>query len=223
MRNRKWLVLIGLAFLAMIAAACVQPLVTLRAPQSTPTAASVAVSPARQSIVTATVVPTRTKLALAATATRQPASATATATKTLPTPTPTLRRAQPAARPTATPAWPQALVITEADIEAGASGNTVPGLQVEGLDVQLGDGTMTVSFSRLRYGIVSLRNVTIQGHFTVANGDVTFVADRIQPRNLATSTIPGFVNQSLDQYLAGWYVEELQIEPGQLVASVRPL
>jgi hypothetical protein len=113
-------------------------------------------------------------------------------------------------------------VITETDIEDAATGTAVPGLQVEGLDVRLDSGIMTVAFSSLRYGFISQRNVTIQGHFTVANGDVKFVADRIQPRNLATSTIPGFVNQALDRYLAGWYVEALRVEPGRLVASVRP-
>jgi hypothetical protein len=135
-----------------------------------------------------------------------------------------VRRAQPAARPTATPTpgWPKDLVITEADIEAGASGDAMPGLQVQGLDVQFGNDSMVIAFDSLRYSFVSLRNVTVQGHFEVANGDVTFVADRIQPRNLATTAIPGFVNQALDQNLAGWYVESLSIEPGALVAKVRP-
>lgn len=160
---------------------------------------------------------TATPFLAAATATRAPA-------KALPSATPTAKRAQPTPRPTATPtpAWPRELVITEMDIEAAAAGDAVPGLQVQGLDVQLGNNTMTISFDSLRYGFVSLRNVNVQGHFEVVNGDVNFVADRIQPRNLATATIPGFVNQALDQNLAGWYVESLSIRPGALVAKVRP-
>lgn len=113
-------------------------------------------------------------------------------------------------------------MICEADIEAAAAGNAVPGLQVQGLDVTLAGGGMTLTFASLRYGFVSLRNVTVQGYFTVVNGDVTFVAERIQPRNLATSILPGAINQALDSYLAGWYVESLRVEPGRLVAQVRP-
>jgi hypothetical protein len=111
-------------------------------------------------------------------------------------------------------------VITADEIEQGAT--SVPGLQVTGLDVQFGSNTMTMSFDSLRYSFVSLRDVTIEGHFEVNNGDVTFVADRISPRNLATSAIPGFINQSLDQQLGQWYVESIAIQPGQLAATVRP-
>jgi len=112
------------------------------------------------------------------------------------------------------------LVITADDIEQGAT--SVPGLQITGLDVQFGNDTMAMSFDSLRYSFVSLRNVTVEGHFTVSDCNVDFVADSINPRNLATSAIPGFINQSLDQQLGAWCVEALTIQPGQLVASVRP-
>ncbi len=146
-----------------------------------------------------------------------------TATRVAPTatrvaPAATRAPARPAATPT--PEWPKTLAITADDIEQGAS--SVPGLQVTGLDVQFANDSMTLSFDSLRYSFVSLRNVTVQGHFTVNNCDVEFVADSISPRNLATSAIPGFVNQSLDQQLGAWCVESLAIQPGQLVVSVRP-
>jgi hypothetical protein len=112
------------------------------------------------------------------------------------------------------------LVITADDIEQGAS--SVPGLQISGLDVQFGNDTMTMSFDSLRYSFVSLRDVTVEGRFTVSNCNVDFVADSISPRNLATSAIPGFINQALDQQLGAWCVEAVTIQPGQLVASVRP-
>jgi hypothetical protein len=111
-------------------------------------------------------------------------------------------------------------VITADDLEKGAT--SVPGLQVTGLDVQFGDDAMTMSFDSLRYSFVSMRDVTIDGHFVVNNCDVDFVADRITPRNLATGAIPGFINQSLDQQLGAWCVESLTVQPGQLVATVRP-
>ena len=116
--------------------------------------------------------------------------------------------------------WPKTLVITADDIEQGAT--SVPGLQISGLDVTFGNNTMTMSFDSLRYSLVSLRNVVIQGRFVVSNGDVDFVADSISPRNLATGAIPGFINQSLDQQLSAWYVEAVTVQPGQLVATVRP-
>lgn len=185
----------------------------------TPTrAGAVAVAP--------TVLPTPTATRIAPTPTR----VAPTPTRVAPTPTrvaPTATRAVPTAtrapaRPAATPTpeWPKTLVITADDIEQGAT--SIPGLQVTGLDVAFGSNTMTMSFDSLRYSFVSLRDVTIEGHFEVNNGDVDFVADRISPRNLATSAIPGFINQSLDQQLGQWYVESLTIQPGQLAATVRP-
>jgi hypothetical protein len=163
--------------------------------------------------------------------TRTPTSAppTATPTRRPPTPTPRPTRApvQPTAtraRPTATPTplWPRTLVIDEEQIEALAAGSAMPGLEISGLDATFGDETMTISFDNLRYGIISLRNVTVSGHFTVSNGTPTFVADSIQPRNLATAAIPNFVNQALAQQFADWYVEDLSIMPGMLAVVVHP-
>ncbi|MBE2235989.1 MAG: hypothetical protein IAE85_21035 [Anaerolinea sp.] len=175
-------------------------------------ASAVVVAPAATRVApTATrVAPTATRVA--PTATRVAPTATRVA------PAATRAPARPAATPT--PEWPKTLAITANDIEQGAS--SVPGLQVTGLDVQFANDSMTLSFDSLRYSFVSLRNVTVQGHFTVNNCDVEFVADSISPRNLATSAIPGFVNQSLDQQLGAWCVESLAIQPGQLVVSVRP-
>lgn len=147
-----------------------------------------------------------------------PPTATPTTQVVRSTPTAARAAAQPSVTPTAQ--WPATLVISESDIEQGAS--AVPGLEVTGLEVDFANGVMAMRFDSLRYSFVSLRNVTIEGRFVANNGDVTFVADRISPRNLATSAIPGFINQSLDQQLAGWYVEAVEIVPGQLVATVRP-
>ena len=123
-------------------------------------------------------------------------------------------------KPTPTPEWPKTLTVTAQQLEEQAS--SVPGLQVTGLDVAFDNNSMTLSAANLRYSIVSIRNLTVQGHFTASNCDVTFVADSIQPRNLATSSIPNIVNQSLDQQLGQWCVETISIVPGQLVATVRP-
>ena len=167
---------------------------------------------------TPTLAPTATSVPPTATPTRVPP--TATATRVPPTATPRPTRAAVAA--TATPEWPKTIVVTEAEIEEMAASGTVPGLTITGLDVTFGDETMTVFFSNLKYGFVSMRNVTVEGHFEVSNGTATFVADNISPRNLATTQIPGFVNQALATQFSQWYVEDVTITPGQLSASVSP-
>ncbi len=188
------------------AAVAVEPVAV--APTAAPTrAAEVAVQPTATRVApTATrVAPTATRVA--PTATRPPARPAATRAPVRPSATPT-------------PEWPKTLVITAEDIEQGAS--SVPGLQISGLDVTFGNNTMTMTFDSLRYSFVSMRDVTVQGHFVVNNCDVDFVADSITPRNLATGAIPGFINQSLDQQLGAWCVESLAVQPGQLAATVRP-
>ena len=187
---------------------------TVPAPAETAPAAPTAAVAAGQ-VFTPTVVITAERASAVVVA---PAATRVAPTATRVAPAATRAPARPAATPT--PEWPKTLAITANDIEQGAS--SVPGLQVAGLDVQFANDSMTLSFDSLRYSFVSLRNVTVQGHFTVNNCDVEFVADSISPRNLATSAIPGFVNQSLDQQLGAWCVESLAIQPGQLVVSVRP-
>jgi hypothetical protein len=171
-------------------------------------------------VVEPTAAPTFTPTDRPASPTPTPLRPSATPTTRAVRSTPTALRA--AARPAATPTpqWPKTLVITADDIEQGAS--SVPGLQVSGLDVTFGNNTMAMRFDSLRYSFVSMRNVTVEGRFVVNNCDVDFVADRITPRNLATGAIPGFINQSLDQQLGAWCVESLAVQPGQLVATVRP-
>lgn len=167
---------------------------------------------------TPTVEPTATSVPPTATATR--AAPTATPTRRAPTATPRPTRAAVVATPT--PEWPQTIVISEAEIEDLAASGDVPGLVITGLDATFGDDTMTVFFEGLKYGFLSLRNVTVSGHFEISNGVPTFVADSINPRNLATTQIPGFVNQALAQQFGQWYVEDITISPGELSASVSP-
>lgn len=200
-----------LALGALLAACNTAPLPPLLgsapAAQATPsaTAAAPRALPAErlQGAVDATPKPTRATVR---------ATVAPTRARSLPTPT--------RARPTPTSEWPKTLLVTEQLLEQQAG--SVPGLQVTGLDVDFADGGMTLRADRLRYSIVSIRDLTVEGHFTAANCDVTFVADRIQPNNLATSAIPNIVNQTLDQQLGQWCVESIAIVPGQLVATIRP-
>ncbi len=186
------------------------------APTDTPTTAPTATSVPPTD--TPTAAPTATSVPPTATAVR--AAATNTPTRVPPTATSLPTRAAVAATPT--PEWPQTITITEAEIEELAASGDVPGLVITGLDVTFGNDTMTVFFESLKYGFISMRNVTVEGHFDVSNGAATFVADSINPRNLATTQIPSFVNQALGQQFTQWYVEDITITPGELSASVSP-
>lgn len=186
------------------------------APTDTPTAAPTATSvPATD---TPTAAPTATSVPPTATAVR--AAAANTPTRVPPTATSRPTRAAVVATPA--PEWPQTIVISEAEVEELAASGDMPGLVITGLDVTFGNDTMTVFFESLKYGFISMRNVTVEGHFDVTNGTATFVADRIDPRNLATTQIPSFVNQALGQQFTQWYVEDITITPGELSASVSP-
>ena len=190
--------------------AAIQPTAPAQ-PTATPTRVAPTVTPMAQKQV---VVPPTVKPTL---------KPTRAAVRPTVAPTPTRLPARPTptrVKPTATPEWPKTLTITEQQLEQQAS--SVPGLQVTGLDVTFDNNSMVLSAATLRYSIVSIKNLTVQGHFTASNCDVTFVADSIKPRNLATSSIPNVVNQSIDQQLGQWCVETISIVPGELVATVRP-
>lgn len=141
-----------------------------------------------------------------------------------PTPTP---RPVLTVLPTATPApattpssGARTVVIRATDIENGTA--AVPGLTVVGLKVTMTAGVLTLRASSLSYTVLKLDNITISGHFTLADGIATFTADEINPRNLATMLLPTVINETLQQQLSQWYVERLTVEAGQLTATVRP-
>lgn len=206
---------------AVAQAPVAQPTATFtEEPTVAPTVAPSTDTPAPPTATATTAPPTATATTAPPTATTAPTRAAATATRA-PTRTP-VPAAPTRAAATPTSEWPKTITVTEEQIEQLAASGEVPGLTISGLDVTFGDDTMTVFFSSLRYGFISLRDVTVQGHFQVSNGTATFVADSITPRNLATTQIPGFVNQSLGQQFSQWYVEALAIEPGQLTATVHP-
>lgn len=221
-----------LAAAAIIAVACGQPIPQpATGPQSSVAGVASATAVPDQSaeetaiteVVEPTATPTRTPRPTntpSATPTRARA---ATPTRTA---TPTRRATRAATSrpsPTPTPQWPAKIVITEEQIQDLAGSNAVDGLTIQGLEVELQeDGTMVLSFDSLRYGFISLRQTTVRGQLVESDGRVSFVVTDIQPRNLATGAIPGFINQAMGQAFNTWYVEDLQTEAGQLELLVRP-
>ena len=114
------------------------------------------------------------------------------------------------------------VVITEEDIEEGARSTTLEGATIEGLEVEFGQDRMTLRAAQLSFGVLSLRDVVVEGTLRAEGGVPVFEATRIEPSGLAANFIPPLINQFLGTLANDWYVEDVRVEPGQLVLLVRP-
>lgn len=145
-------------------------------------------------------------------------------------PTPTAAPIQPTStaapvQPTSAVAPPSQIevVITEADIEAGAQSVALEGATIEGLDVEFAQDLMTLRAAQLSYGgVLNLRDVLVEGTLRAEGGVPVFDATRIEPSSFATNLIPPLINQFLGTAASDWYVEDVRVEPGQLVLLTRP-
>jgi len=161
------------------------------------------------------------------------ASPTPTSTPTAtPSPTPTLT-ATPATKeveaaalvPTATPT-PDRLVwvVTEEMINEAFEKNKLNNeqLEVRDLSVQFTDGQAKVSAGLLRYSFLSVNNLQATISVWAEGGKVRMRFERLQPDNLMTRLLPGMAAQLLEQYTAGWYVQDIRIGEGEMTIVVRP-
>lgn len=114
------------------------------------------------------------------------------------------------------------VVITAADIEEGARSTPVEGATIEGLEVDFAQDRMTLRVAQLSYGVLSFDDLLVEGTLSAMDGVPVFDATRIEPANLATRLIPPLVNQFLGSLANDWYVEDVRVEPGQLVLLARP-
>ncbi|MEZ4768491.1 MAG: hypothetical protein R2844_08705 [Caldilineales bacterium] len=142
---------------------------------------------------------------------------TPTATPVIPTP------ANAPAEPTSAIVPPSQIevVITEKDIEDGARSTRLEGVTIEGLDVTFQQDQMTLTAAHLSYGVLNLRDVLVEGTLRAQDGVPVFDATRIEPSNFATNLIPPLINQFLSALANSWYVEDVRVEPGQLVLLTR--
>lgn len=156
---------------------------------------------------------------------------------TLPAPTPAATAARPSPttvipRPSATPLPPPAaiatpdpnlVVITEADVVAAVAGGGAEqgGAEIEGLTVRFTDGRMIFRAERLRYGQISVVDLTLTGRLVAKDGKLALIAESVAPRGLVTALIPTFANQALAQYTAQWYIEEVRTLEGKLELRIR--
>lgn len=148
-------------------------------------------------------------------------------TAEVPTPTAAVVEPPPTAvivQPTAvsSPSTLTEVVITEEDIEEGARSTTLEGATIEGLEVEFGQDRMTLRAAQLSFGVLSLRDVVVEGTLRAEGGVPVFEATRIEPSGLAANFIPPLINQFLGMLANAWYVEDVRVEPGQLVLLVQP-
>ncbi len=150
---------------------------------------------------------------------QRPAAATPTRqAPTVPTTQPTITPA-PALAATATPD-PNLVIIMEADIAAMAAAGA-GGATLEGLTVRFADERMTFRADRLRYGDISVADLTLIGRLVAKAGKLELMTESVTPRGLVTALIPVFVNQALAQYTAQWYIEEARTLDGRLELRIR--
>ena len=115
------------------------------------------------------------------------------------------------------------MVITEADIEAGARSVSLEGATIEGLEVQFDQDRMTLRAEQLSYGgVLNLSDVLVEGTLRAEGGVPVLNATRIEPSSFATNFIPPLINQFLAAAAGDWYVEDVRVEPGQLVLLTQP-
>ncbi len=80
---------------------------------------------------------------------------------------------------------------------------------------------MTLRAAQLSYGVLSLRDVVVEGTLRAEDGVPVFDTTQIEPSSFATNLIPPLINQFLGMAANDWYVEDVRVEPGRLVLMVR--
>ncbi|MEA3334619.1 MAG: hypothetical protein U9R25_01825 [Chloroflexota bacterium] len=211
-----FIAILGLASLACSPFAYPPPVTDDSAPSGVAAVKVATEEPTEEPAMEPTAVPTDTPEPTS-TATEVPATATAVP----PTATKVVKKVVP---PTATPKpqWPAEIVVTEEEVEALAGDSPVEGLTLDGLQVRFNDGTMTLTVDNMRYGFIGVKNLKVVAQPYASNGQVGVEIVEMSPRSLVTAAIPGLLDQNLGQLTAEWYVEDLRVEPGELVLTVRP-
>jgi hypothetical protein len=136
----------------------------------------------------------------------------------------------PAPTPTAPPATelpptpdPNLVSITEDDILRSVAAGVVEqgGATLEGLAVDFADDRMTLSATRLVYGMIEVRDLRMVGRLAASEGQLRLETESLIPRGLVTALIPTLMNQALAQYTSQWYIEEVRTLEGRLELRIR--
>jgi hypothetical protein len=158
---------------------------------------------------------------------RAPSGVTPTRTVSVaPSPTRTmtaLPTVPPTPSPQRAPSGAQIVIITEEDIAALIASNVAAerGLDADNMDVRFSGGRTRITASRASYGVVRINNLVMVGRLVAVNGVLQMQTESISPPGLITALVPTLVNQSLQQYAAEWYVEDVTTHDGYIELVVR--
>ena len=155
----------------------------------------------------------------------KPPPATSTPT---PRPLPTLTHATPTPLAAATPSPAVAdqsrqFIVTEEDLEATVNSDEVQRqAQTENFNAEFTGGKVILTVDGVRFGLLSLGPLKVVGTLTATDGVVHFNTESVEPNNMLTAAVPGLLERVMTASTAGYYVEEVQVEEGQIVYTVRP-
>jgi len=150
----------------------------------------------------------------------------ATSTPT-PRPLPTLAQATPTPLTEGPPAPVDAdqnrqFVVTEKDLEATVNSDEVQRqAQTENFNAEFTGGKVILTVDSVRFGLLSMGHLKVVGTLTATDGVVHFNAESVEPNNMLTAAVPGLLERIMTASTAGYYVEDVQVEEGQIVYTVR--
>lgn len=145
-----------------------------------------------------------------------------------PRPLPTLAQATPTPLTAAPPApadadHSQQFVVTEEDLEAAVNSDEVQRqAQTENFNAEFTGGKVILTVDSVRFGLLSLGPLKVVGTLTATDGVVHFNTESVEPNNLLTAAVPGLLERVMTASTASYYVEDVQVEEGQIVYTVRP-
>ena len=150
-------------------------------------------------------------------------------TSPTPRPLPTLARATPTPLTAATPPTEgadqsQQFIVTEQDLEDSVNSDEMQEqVQTENFDATFTGGKVILTVDSLRYGILNMGSLRVVGTVTATDGVAHFNTESVEPNNLLTAAIPGLLERVLTGSTAGYYVEDVEVQEGRIVYTVRPL
>ena len=146
-----------------------------------------------------------------------------TSAPTTPLPHPSATRLPAVPTPGATGGESNLMVITQEDVVRVLSNPSLypEGLEVAGLDVKFSGGKMYVTADSVNYGMFRLRNLSLVGHLVAEDGQLQIEVESMSPMGLAGAMIPRLANDAMGQLGGRWYVEDVQVDEGQVSVRFR--
>jgi hypothetical protein len=123
----------------------------------------------------------------------------------------------------ATPAGPQTVVITDADladtIKSGAL--AANGVDATNLQVHFTGGNVRITADKVGYGLFEVLDLVYVGRLVAQDGVLQLDTVSVSPGGVIGALLPTIINQSLRQYTSRWYVEQVHESEGEIELTVR--